>query len=646
MKHGKVSKRRSGRKTHRNLTKRGGAGWSPFQKPSAEEKFRPEMDREVARIGDLLKSQSIEYKHRVVDEDKARTNLATAEKNTLTSKATLDATISIFYKTRSLRHGEYDEKIQKHLAAESILKANFTKLNLHTLLIVTSCVMFNVHVVGDPKVVLYREELLTLIERLEDIFKKHCRILNDYFGTDIFNENMELTNITQTDGPTIKQDRPENTNNTTVLKSKIQEEFSQNGVIETELQKTVKIADQESQVEESSNSNIPVLTNAPIPNNEISRLMDEVSQQMTTMELMIPTSLSPKLFIFSTDINFFLRFVIFLSKFINKLKEKIELIAQADANGVIIIQQSRVVLAKSKMWHELKGLITAPYNIVKYISERGSAAVNPYAGGGFMDRAKRFGQSAVDTAKTLPGRALDRGYLGLYQFAQFFSKADESVKQKYSFLLYYNTFLTMYDDNSFINRELSTNSTTTLSYLYDLTAIPYRYTNKNPIFGSFFMILTAAVQIVFWGQFVCPPLAIAAEPMMIAQKTVGLVLLPFIDEPKQAIFKEVQIEERNNAIKTHNMNNKLINEISDKYVDLLQKILKDSFNFKLSEKTATSPIDQATTTEQVGDTMPVNDAPNIEQAGNPDKNGYSAAPRVLGQGGRKRTRKIRRQYKK
>jgi len=572
----------------------GGLGISLSGKPKA-----PGSD-DLKNLESLIKSQSKDLEKFKKKETGAESAYQIAKQSREESEKILESTEKQKENLMILLadNPESIELIKKQNIAADIIKANFSKEKLHTLLITLSCVLFNVYIDGENEGLrMYKEEVVTLRDQLESILNKHCAILADYFATDIdvMKESLEFKEI-PTDAAVIKQDATGDTLDPNELKTDLKGEEAaveeekdelkenedvlkaQDPVLSNDNNQPGEINQNGGDGDESVQTNDGLLKG--VENEKLTKLITELSENMANKNLLIRSKLTSDNFTFYNDIQFFLRVVLFISKFINLLNvminedESIGKLKPAGPEGEKKMLQGKVILAKSKVYGEMSKIFSP-------IAQLSASAYNRVArkeGGGVLSSIKSAA-SSIKTAAKNTGTKLVTGT------KQFFSKADEEVKEKYSFLLYFNSFLTMYIDNSFSRQQLSSGKRTFLSSMYDMVLVVYRYGSKNPLLGTLIGSLQLATNVTFYAACVPSPiqpfLLVAAGGLATARTVAVIVCLPFIDPAKIKIYKQVEIEMYNDKIKNRNIKQDKIDEVAKQYAGLMEKLFTSKLNFTL-----------------------------------------------------------------
>jgi hypothetical protein len=140
----------------------------------------------------------------------------------------------------------------------------------------------------------------------------------------------------------------------------------------------------------------------------------------------------------------------------------------------------------------------------------------------------------------------------------------------------------MYEDNAFNKINLKVDKRGIASMLYDAVMLPYRYASKNPKLGLFFGTISMVTQFTFWTVAISAPFAPVLvpvlEPILVGQKLVTFMLVPFVDPPKVILYKQADIAHSNESIQPHIINHKAkedINTIINKYSETYKQIFTD-----------------------------------------------------------------------
>lgn len=484
------------------------------------------------------------------------------------------------------KKGGWDNQIGKQSSdintkaqnSRNILLSSFTKQRLHILFIMNLCVLYNVYIEGDEGVKLYTEEVDTIITTLRGILNNTNQVLNEYFGSDIFNDNI-VFETPITDVPILTQ---------TVDEKKTNANISQvNKAVEQEIKKAENVFEvEEMNIKEPQTGgdgdytklaekatliidpNIEILEDEVKKNDTISLFIDNLTKEMNEKSLLIKTKLSLNSFSIGNEINLFIRLVVFLSNYL-KLVEKAKtdgIVQPADEKGRTIILKFNGFLGRTKITNEFEPV----YEVLKKGYDLGQSGIQYFT----RKNDKQYGgRTWIEFANEIVSRSNG-----------FFWGVDSKNKEKYSFLLYFKTFLTMYQDNTLIKVELmNKQSNSWAEYAYNTIIIPYRFASKNPYFGNFLITLTAATNAVFWGRYICPPLALYVEPLAITAKIITISLLPMLEPSKIMLYKQTEIDIKNKEIQSHSMIDENISNISDSYLHLSEELLSSELKFTLME---------------------------------------------------------------
>jgi len=593
-----------------------------------------------------------------------------------------------YYRSRRIRGKKYvrktkkggqseDEKEISKEDAEKILKASFSKQRLHVLLMVNLCVLYNVYIDGDEKVRLYSEELNEQIyNRLKKILERTNKILNAYFVTDFFNNDI----VFQEPDPSVPVMKEQFVTNPAAnpdsakasvddTNTDIDNMFGPNNNGENPATGPNNNGENPAagQIEQGQgqgqgqlggtpeNEDVEIINNTLNSDDKIHQFIIELSNDINDKTVRIKTTRDVPNFKMDTEVNsqvnLLIRFVAFLSKYL-KLLENAK-VNKANGEGRKIIVEGRVILAKSKMYEEMIALgnlaarmgytiATLPFNVLyktgkygidatKYIYNTGKKIKTRYQSDGTSGVSNMPGEAAgnlynkaVDAYHDVNNPKIDNSGSKEIEWGggevdddqinttfrerlvigtmQFFSKADQNTKEKYAFLLYLSTFLSMYEDNVFTNVSILENEGI-LTSTYKLALMPYRFGVKNPRFAILLGLLGAATQIAVWGQCVFPPLAVAAEPLLITNKVVTIVMIPFVDPSKIALYHKAELLAINKKLRSHNMNANL-QEVANKYMDLVVKVLETTVSFTMEQITTeikTTPETKKTTLSYLRD---------------------------------------------
>lgn len=462
--------------------------------------------------------------------------------------------------------------------SKNILLSSFTKQRLHILFIMNLCVLYNVYIEGDEGVKLYTEEVDTIISTLRGILNNTNQVLNEYFGSDIFNDNI-VFETPITDVPILTQ---------TVDEEKTNANISQvNKAVEQEIKKAENVFEvEEMNIKEPQTGgdgdytklaekatliidpNIEILEDEVKKNDTISLFIDNLTKEMNEKSLLIKTKLRLNSFSIGNEINLFIRLVVFLSNYL-KLLEKAKtdgIVQPADEKGRTIILKFNSFLGRTKITNEFEPV----YEVLKKGYDLGQSGIQYFT----RKNDKQYGgRTWIEFANEIVSRSNG-----------FFWGVDSKNKEKYSFLLYFKTFLIMYQDNTLINVELMNKQSNSLAeYAYNTIIIPYRFASKNPYFGNFLITLTAATNALFWGRYICPPLALYVEPLAITAKIITILLLPMLEPSKIMLYKQTEIDIKNKEIQSHSMMDENISDISDSYLHLSEELLSSELKFTLME---------------------------------------------------------------
>jgi len=493
---------------------------------------------------------------------------------------------------------------------------------------------------------LYKEELIPIIKSLKEIFKRNSDILNDHLGSDIFGKPIVFVNKEETGITTkITQETKALLTNEQIESIATEETKEEIKIIEEEesnanqspLQPTATLPlptatpplSQESPppptTTSSPSTDTPPLpppptstttspptntlsstttsppTNTlsstttpppppppPIDENEdipvtndvnvriavpekskINELVYKLTEDMQTKEFTIKTKINGENPIkFEAGITYFIPFVEFLCRFIKLLEDCIdnEIIQEAGIEGKERMMQGRVILAKSKTYRSTG--IPYVYNYVYKIEN------------------KKFGGGIISSMSA----AIKQKYRDLKTASmQFISKADEHVKQKYSYLLYFDTFIDMFNQNTTSNYALSKESFT----LYDkirngkgtwsktfyskwqdikeATKSAASLIYRNKFLGTFNSLLWLAADVACVAAAPYPVLIPAAVALTAGHWVILVASAPFLAPPAIIIYKKEEIDKANKSIQNNTMKN-LIDSVNS-----YRKIIHDIF---------------------------------------------------------------------
>ena len=365
---------------------------------------------------------------------------------------------------------------------------------------------------------------------------------------------------------------------------------------------------------------------------------------------------------FDAKINYFIRIQLFLSAYLELIDEYIKNRKPSTNDEKQIILQGRVIIAKSKMYKDIVktlrvikdvfvgigygvgkvgyGVGKVGYGVGKVGYDVGKYGKNFVTDQKVRDAAK---DAAKDASKNVYNRfftrkagrrkknvrrksmkkggfslpninirdKLDnaRNQLGRFSIAtkQFFSEADLDTKNKYSFLLYYNTFFSMYEDNAFSDIQVENGGEDNWRYkLFSSVMVTYLLLGRNKYLGSFLLIVTVITQVVFYAQFAFPALVVPSAVFTIAHKVICIGCLPFLEPAKIVIYRETEIKKHNEAIKEGTLIDK--NEDIEKqqqYEDLILPLFRNIFYVTLDP-----PVAQEVVQEVAQEVKPIYTVPN------------------------------------
>jgi hypothetical protein len=528
--------------------------------------------------------------------------------------------------------------LEKSKLAGIAIKNNITKNELFNMLIIQCCILYNEYIdipkdtPEDEKLKtrLYKEELIPIIDKLKEIFKINSDILNDHFGSDIFGKPIDFADknntgitstITQESKPLLTDDQ--------IKDIVLEETKEENNIINDGLNPTSELPPPPQQstistpvaeavpvavavpvvVEEENNTDIKVSNDSSavpgaIPTeSNINKLINELKTDMLTKEFTITTKINGNNPIqFEAGITYFIPFVEFLNRFIKLLEDCIDnsetgqaddtkIIKAAGIQGKERMMQGRVILAKSKTYRAM-----------------GLGKTSDKFGGGII--------SSMSAAITQKYRDLKTAS------KQFISKADEHVKQKYSYLLYFDTFIDTFKVNTKSNYALSKESFTfydkirngkgtwselSKSKWQDIkqaTKWAASFVYRNKFLGTFNMLIWQASNVACVAAAPYPVLIPAAVTLSVGHWVLLVASAPFLSPPAVIIYKKEEIDKANKSIQNNTM--KDLTESVESYRNIIFYIFGNEhddgkigengqLNFKLEGGTLTTTINPVTT---------------------------------------------------
>jgi len=271
-----------------------------------------------------------------------------------------------------------------------------------------------------------------------------------------------------------------------------------------------------------------------------------------------------------------LKYLLFVYFFTHKIrmlyKEAIGKIGETGPEGKKIIYQAKVVMAKQKILNELtstkdslKSLgksvttgISKGYNTIKNLSFRKKGGskkrrtLKKKIGAGlFNDLKTSIGNKASNLKTSIKNKA-SNAYTAFSHIPtmayEFVKKRDPKITEKYTYLFYFNSFLTMYKDNLLVSRSVQEGYRSLRDLLRDSLLGAYRFAKKNPMLSIFYGTLTLATQIVFYASIAYPPLVPFAAGLTLTHKIVALAILPIIVPAAIAIYKSSEITSYNESM--------------------------------------------------------------------------------------------------
>jgi hypothetical protein len=506
----------------------------------------------------------------------------------------------------------------KRPSPEETLLAESGKEQLHLILMVMCVFLYKNYVVGsDPKKQLFPEEIDDIIMALEKIRNTHVGILNRFFGGEkIFNESVP-------DEPRQKRFKSLFVNNEG--KDTVKDPLSN----ASEFLKTC-------QTKECS----VVFPNAIDP--------AKIPKLGGGSELLKQVSLKIRLVVFLEDMIALLNSIVVdkiekgdytkANPFLTKLDKRsvkdgttikynsdtVQEIRTKINNDIAAEKNRRKKIIPHTLWHlyekrsKLYDAILKADNSNAQLEQTTGEAIKMrlnikneldasvkalrFIGYGIGSAAVTFG----NTVSNMFGRYSPRktacldfkgGFFNLTKFGVriraflFSSGITPELRERYSFLLYFNSFVSLYEDNAVgkfdfhnaVSRRQSAENVG--NSIYEMFAFLYRMTVKN----------TGSLAILIGSILACQGLTMAAlttptkSPYWLM--TGNIILLPFIDNPLMPIFRKEDIE-KYNRILAHQagdtLDMKKIASVAENHARLVAAILSQPLAIKFGAKKGNS----------------------------------------------------------
>jgi len=501
--------------------------------------------------------------------------------------------------TTTINTKEDQNLLNKQKKAAGILNSIESKNELNILFMINCCVLYNVYIGADTAnntnntIQLYQEELKTIGKELDDIFNNVRNILNDFFMTKSFGKSHYLFDDTkkseETDFDKIMQDltkpilgetanidqsegKAPEVQNPVVVIDKLKEEEKNIEYLAVQLIETDNKTDNETNIEpnnggqigggpdneeEDGNDSNPVKTST-----KIMEVFDNFFNNIKEINIINPDNdnLLQQIKIEGNSFKYLLFIYFFTHRIRTLYKEALDNIKPTDENEKKIMYQAKVVMAKQKLLNELKSTKEALKSVKKgafsaasYMGKSASSTLSKgynaiknlsyKSKGGFKRRTmkKKTGGGLLSNTLTTFSHIPTMAY-------QVISKRDPKIKEKYTYLFYFNSFLTMYKDNLLVSRNIQEGNRGMRDVLRDSLLGAYRFAKKNPMLSLFYGTLTIATQVVFYASIAYPPLVPFAAGLTLTHKIVAIAILPIIAPAAIALYKSAEIQSYNESM--------------------------------------------------------------------------------------------------
>jgi hypothetical protein len=486
--------------------------------------------------------------------------------------------------------------LNKQKKAAGILNSIESKNELNILFMINCCVLYNVYIDVDTAnntnetIQLYQEELKNIGKELDDIFNNVRNILNDFFMTKSFGKSHYLFDDTKKSEETtnfdkiiqdltkpivgetveIKQSKgtaPE-VQNPDVVIDKLKEEEEKiedlaEQLIETDNERDIEDNNGEQigggdDIEQAAgNDSNPVKTNT-----KIMEVFDIFFNDIKEINIIEPDNdnLLQQIKIEGNSFKYLLFVYLFIYKIRTLYKEALNNIKPTDEIAKKIMYQAKVVMAKQKLLNELKSTKEALKSVKKgalsaasYMGKSASSGLSKSYNAIKNFSYKSKGGSKRRTMKKKIGGGLLSNTLTTFSHIptmayQVISERDPKIKEKYTYLFYFNSFLTMYKDNLLVSRSIQEGDRGMRDVLRDSLLGAYRFAKKNPMLALFYGTLTIATQVIFYASIVYPPLVPFAAGLTLTHKIVSFVILPIAVPAAIALYKSSEIQSYNNSM--------------------------------------------------------------------------------------------------
>jgi len=602
----KYRKNRKDRKLSKKVV--GGFSFLPFKKKDANSNYN---DNKVVSNVSSVKNPMIDFPIAEQINTNSVTNLGN-EKNV---------------NTTTINTKEDQNLLNKHKSALELFKTIDTKNGLNITLMINCCVLYNVYIAVDKTknedntIQLYKEELIKIGIELDGIFNKIRELLNDFYITNCFggpsylfdtNKNKE-NNINDVideliKAPTEKVEllemdkTPVNVVTNDVENKNIEDVKKTMDNMFENLETGNQDGNQDGNQGENPERKL-IGGNAVVPN-------DDDDNDDTTDDNAANDSLPPvfnkefknKLFdeffnIKHINIKYGERFkletinntpnsnrylintYLFIYKIRNLYNEALMSIGETDEKGKKTMAEARAVLAKTQMFNALK----------VWGGSTNHRTCKKFKGGEFNFRrtlsntSKTFGNKISNTISKTISKTYDTGKNLATMTSSFFSKRDSKIKEKYTYIHYFMSFLETYVRNVLTKTTLKSefreedivNANSkykgALAKSYNLAYKTLSYAGqlvwKNPLLGTTFILLSLSANFATYASPVFPVLIPIALGLTMTRNVYAVATLPLIDAPAVELFKRSEIEAYNK-----NMMKLIGSEFTKKRLTQIKKI--------------------------------------------------------------------------
>jgi hypothetical protein len=525
--------------------------------------------------------------------------------------------------TTTINTKEDQNLLNKHKSALELLKTIDTKNGLNITLMINCCVLYNVYIAVDKTknedntIQLYKEELIKIGIELDGIFNKIRELLNDFYITNCFGgpsylfdtnknkennindvidelikaptEKVELLEMDKTPVNVVTND-VENKNIEDVkktmdnmfenLETGNQDESGTGTGNKDETGKSIggnadvpNDDDDNDDTTDTSDANdsLPLVFNKEFKN----KLFDEFFNNIKHINIKYGEHFKLETINNTPNSNrYLINTYLFIYKIRNLYNEALMSIGETDEKGKKTMAEARTVLAKTQM-----------INALKLWGGSTNRTCKKLKGGEFNFRSKFRNTSKTfgNTISKTISKTYDTGKNLATMTSSFFSKRDPKIKEKYTYIHYFMSFLETYVRNvltkttlksefreeDIVNANSKYKGALVKSYNLAYKTLSYagQLVWKNPLLGTTFILLSLSANFATYASPVFPVLIPIALGLTMTRNVYAVATLPLIDAPAVELFKRSEIEAYNK-----NMMKLIGSEFTKKRLTQIKKI--------------------------------------------------------------------------